>query len=69
MELHSVLLRQLKRLGLDAGTPPQGEAWTKLLERMSRFYQDADQDRYTLERSLAQSSKEMRELYDELKHR
>jgi PAS domain S-box-containing protein len=34
---------------------------------MSRFYSEADQDRYTLERSLAVSSTEMRELYEELK--
>ncbi len=67
MELHSVLLRQLKRLGLGPDTPPTGEAWAELLTRMSRFYTDADQERYTLERSLAISSKEMRELYDELK--
>ncbi|MBI3131761.1 MAG: PAS domain S-box protein [Acidobacteria bacterium] len=67
-ELHSVLQRQLKRLGLGPEAPPQAEAWAELLQRMSRFYAEADQDRYTLERSLAMSSTEMRELYEELKH-
>jgi len=65
--LHALLLRQLKRSGLDAETIPVGSPLAELLERVSRSYAEADQDRYTLERSLAVSSEEMRTLYDELK--
>ncbi|WLT31832.1 PAS domain S-box protein [Geothrix sp. PMB-07] len=65
--LHSLLQRQLKRSGLDADALPEGSPLRDLLERISRSYAEADQDRYTLERSLAVSSEEMRTLYEELK--
>ena len=60
-------MRQLKRLGVDQDRPPSGEQWESVLETASRTYAEFEQDRYTLERSLAISSREMRELYDELK--
>lgn len=64
-ELHSVLARQLRRLGLDAGTPPADPAaWAALLARVSAAYTDGDNERYTLERALAVSSREMRDLYE-----
>ena len=64
---HHVLARQLKKLGLDPAHPPQcPAAWQHFLERIDRAYQGADQDRYLLERSLAISSREMQELYDNL---
>lgn len=63
--LHAVLARQLRRLGLDADTPPADPAtWAALLARVSAAYGDGDNDRYTLERALAISSREMRELYE-----
>lgn len=66
--LHSLLLRQLKRLGLDnAGPrPPSAEQWSSFLERVSRAYTDAEQDRYLLERSQEISSHEMQALYGRL---
>ncbi len=65
---HRVLARQLKKLGLDPATPPQSAAaWQQFLERIDRTYHDGDQDRYLLERSLATSSREMQELYDNLR--
>ncbi len=65
--LHPLLTRQMRRLGLAAdGAPPGVEAWPALLERVSRSYREADQERYTNERSLELSSQEMQELYANL---
>ncbi len=65
--MHALLTRQLKRLKL-AGLPnPDPAAWQALLERVSRSYEEADQDRYTLERSLSISSREMQQLYEDLR--
>ncbi len=67
-ERHRVLARQLRKLGLSADAPPQDlAAWRKLLDRIDRSYSDADQDRYLMERSLAVSSREMKELYESLR--
>jgi PAS domain S-box-containing protein len=63
-----MLARQLKRLDLDAQHPPPSrEAWSELLERIDRSYVEADQGHALLERSLALSSKEMQDLYVQLK--
>lgn len=59
---HPTLNRQLKKLGLQADIPPAAEVWTRFLERVNGAYLDADQDRYTMERSLGISSEEMRDL-------
>jgi diguanylate cyclase (GGDEF)-like protein/PAS domain S-box-containing protein len=62
--IHPLLLRQLRRLGLDAATAPaDAAAWSRLLERVGRAYTEADQDRYLLERSQEIASTEMAELY------
>ena len=66
--MHSLLARQLKRVGLDEQHPPSSlEAWGELLERIDRSYVEADQGHALLERSLALSSKEMQDLYAQLK--
>ncbi len=66
--MHPLLARQLKRLGLDGEHPaPSPEVWGELLERISRSYLEADQGHALLERSLALSSEEMRNLYAQLK--
>jgi PAS domain S-box-containing protein len=66
--MHPLLARQLKRLGLDEQHPPPSlEAWSELLERIDRSYVEADQGHALLERSLALSSKEMQDLYAQLK--
>ena len=66
--MHPLLKRQLKRLvSTDATMPPSPEDWTKLLERISNTYTESDQGRELLERSLALSSKEMQQLYDNLR--
>src|SRR6185369_10877037 len=69
MPLHPVLSRQLRKLGLAEDSAPDAEAWRKLLERVSQTYAEADQDRYMLERSLSVCSKEMTELYEDLRMR
>ncbi|MFM2275201.1 MAG: hypothetical protein RL211_1073 [Pseudomonadota bacterium] len=66
-ELHPLLLRQLRKFGLDVSLTPDVEAWQKLLQAVDGVYHDADQDRYTLERSLAVSSDEMQALYQRQK--
>ena len=68
--MNPLLARQLRRLGLSESVSPTDPAvWRNLLERIEQSYEDAEQNRYLLERSLQISSQEMRELYDELKQR
>jgi diguanylate cyclase (GGDEF)-like protein/PAS domain S-box-containing protein len=66
--IHPLLARQLRRLGIatDAGPPPAG-SWASLLARVSRAYEDHDQERYLLERSQDLASKEMSDLYGALR--
>jgi len=64
---HPLLERQLRRLGIEEGTPPSPDAWAKLLDRIGKAYKESDEGRYTLERSMQLSSKEMRELYERLR--
>ncbi|MDJ0832294.1 MAG: EAL domain-containing protein [Gammaproteobacteria bacterium] len=65
--MHNLLKRQLKKAGLDLDTFPSSENWQQFLESIDRSYQQSDQDRYVLERSLSLSSTEMQELYQRLK--
>lgn len=63
--MHRVLLRQLKKLGIeDTAQLPSASQWQQFLERINQTYDQSDQDRYTLERSLDISSKEMQKLYE-----
>ena len=64
---HRLLQRQLKKLGIDPSTPPDKDTWQKLQDQISNSYTGADEDRYLLERSLDISSREMQELFDNLK--
>jgi len=65
--LHRLLQRQLRRLNLDAATPPTAAGWAALLDHVSRAYQESDQDRYLMDRSQELSSREMTELSDALR--
>lgn len=67
--MHKILGRQLKRLQIDPASAPSNEDWEKFLAYVDHTYRQADQDRYLLERSLAISSKETQDLYDQEKHR
>jgi nitrogen fixation/metabolism regulation signal transduction histidine kinase len=62
--VHALLKRHLKRAGITETAPPaDATAWAVFLDRISRAYTEADQDRYLLERSLSLSSDEMRGLH------
>jgi len=61
---HSLLLRQLKRLGIEMGKrPANAQQWLLFLDRVNRAYTEADQERYLMERSQDIASREMQELY------
>ena len=65
--MHRVLERQLRKIGISADRAPTAEQWKKLLERVDLAYTEADQDRYTVERSLELSSTEMRKRFTTLR--
>jgi diguanylate cyclase (GGDEF)-like protein len=65
-QLHRILARQLRRLNLAPTSSPSPAAWGKLLETLSTTYHEAEDERYTLERSIEMSSREMRGLHDVL---
>ena len=68
-ELHTLLRRQLARLDLlRPDVAPSPAAWQEFLQRVSCTYAAADQDRYTLERSLQVSSEEMQVVYENLRN-
>ena len=61
---HSLLLRQLKRLGIEMGKrPANAQQWLLFLDRVNRAYTEADQERYLMERSQDIATREMQELY------
>ena len=64
--MHVLLARQLKRLGLSSAPKTEAE-WEAFLGHVSGAYESADQDRYTLERSLEISSRELHQLNDDLR--
>jgi diguanylate cyclase (GGDEF)-like protein/PAS domain S-box-containing protein len=61
--MHTILERQLRRLRASLSAVPVLETWQAFLAQVDRAYNQGDQDRYLLERSLAISSKEMQDLY------
>ncbi len=67
--IHPTLERQLRRCNIDLA---QGEIdkdqLVKLIGRVSAHYSQSEETRYTLERSMEVSSREMRELYTDLQH-
>jgi diguanylate cyclase (GGDEF)-like protein len=64
---HPLLLRQLKKLGLTAITPPDPETWGTFVAKIDETYKQEDQSRDLLERSVALSSQEMQELHQHLR--
>jgi two-component system, NtrC family, sensor kinase len=60
--LHRHLVRQLDKLRLELDRAPSREDWQRFVEKMSRSFEDADRERYLLERSIELSSREMHEL-------
>lgn len=67
MTLHKLLRRQLNKAGLNEDLPPREiKVWQDLLESINRSYNDVDQERYLLERSMEISSREMQGMHDKL---
>lgn len=65
--MNRLLSRQLKKLKLSQDSPPDESQWRKFVELVRLSYDEADQHRYTLERSLNISSEEMHALYKKQK--
>ncbi|MBZ0153876.1 MAG: response regulator [Planctomycetes bacterium] len=66
-ELHPLLRRQMAKVGItDFAAPVPPIVFSSLLEHVSRAYRQADEDRYTIERSLEVSGQEMQRLYADL---
>ncbi len=65
---HPLLLRQLRRFGIDPDAPiPSNERYASLLAHVSQAYEDADKEQYLSRRAQELSSTEMGELYSQLK--
>jgi len=67
IELHTLLARQLKKLGLAPDVTPDAATFSKLLMHISRFYGEIDRERYLLERSQTMASNEMEALNQDLR--
>jgi diguanylate cyclase (GGDEF)-like protein/PAS domain S-box-containing protein len=65
---HPLMRRQLRRLGLDLQSVPDLQGWKAFVDRVSRAYGEADQDRYLMERSQSLASQEMATLNQALRH-
>lgn len=65
---NKLLGKQLQKWSLDPGTLPDDiKKWQSFLEHVAAAYKDAEEDRYSLERSLHISSDEMRLNYERIK--
>ncbi|MFA9406874.1 MAG: PAS domain S-box protein, partial [Anaerolineales bacterium] len=65
---HRQLSKQLKKLDAGPESPPDLETWEQFLTEIEEAYIAADQERDELEQSLADSSQEMQDVYEDLKH-
>ncbi len=64
--MHKLLLRQLRKAGIEPDEAPDVEAWQQFLLRVEQSYVESDEGRYLLERSLMLTSQEMQGLYESL---
>lgn len=63
MELHNLLKRQMGRVGMDEESLPTNlNQWQSFLTSISNAYLEAEQERYTIERSIEISSQEFMQL-------
>ncbi len=67
-EIHPLLLRQIKRVGIDMEKDSIASTFLELFGKISKAYTESDQERYTIERSMEISSKEMMELRQKIQH-
>ncbi|KGP63080.1 ATPase [Legionella norrlandica] len=69
MEIHRLLQRQLNKFGIKPDELPHNlENWMEFILHINKTYNENDQDRYLLERSIDISSKEMRETNSKLEY-
>lgn len=69
MKLHNLLKRQLNRVGLNHKNLPNDlKDWHEFIKRINNTYNEADQERYLLERSMEISSRELLELNQKLEN-
>ncbi len=67
MKLHSLLCRQLKHSGLKVTTLPNDfNSWQEFIQHINTVYNEADQERELIERSMDISSREFMELNSKL---
>ncbi len=65
--MHRLLLRQLKKQGLSlTELPTQVEQWQQFLNKITKTYEESDNDRYLVNRSIDISSKELRSINEKL---
>ncbi len=62
MVYHTLLKRQLRRIGLGEDQAPTLEQWQELLKRIDKVYQESDQERYLNKIANEVSSRETTEL-------
>ena len=69
MDINKVLSRQLNHSKLSENSLPTDlEEWQDFLKRVNNMYNEADEERYLLERSMDMSSREIIELNDKLEN-
>ncbi|MEJ2750430.1 MAG: PAS domain S-box protein, partial [Anaerolineae bacterium] len=66
---HQKLRSQLKKYNLDTTNPPTPHSWQQFLQEINQAYAQADQDSAIFGQSLALSSQEMQELYEDLQRK
>lgn len=64
--MRRLLDRQLERARCSLDSPPDQQAWSAFLGCVARAYEEAEHDRYLVERSIEISSQEMRSLHQML---
>lgn len=66
--MHSLLKRQLRKAGFNEKDMAKAPAEVSgLLDKISKSYENFDNEKYRLTRSMTLASKEMQDLYDEIK--
>jgi C4-dicarboxylate-specific signal transduction histidine kinase len=69
MELHKLLLRQLKHAGLDENSTSIAiDQWQKFLNSINNTYAEEDNDRYIQDRAMVIVTSEMNDLNEKLNH-
>ncbi len=65
---HRQLSKQLKKLDADPKSPPDLETWEQFLTEVEKAYVAADHKHGELEQCLADTSQEMQDMFQDLKH-